>query len=372
MADVTKRAGGAGIETEPSGPPSVLDIYVLTDGTVLHSGTALAAAVVELAEAGYLDVHAGRSGESVTLVRSARPGDGLPTGQRDILTALFGQLDGAGRELTLDRPGDRPVAPLIVATTRARLTETGYLSAVKPQEIFRLLKVGYLLLCLFVLVQVFEGSGNFAALVFSVLVMVLAGSLLGLVRYALPKQVIRTGTGRAASARQRRARRRYRWYGRHRRGRAPAAAGLPYELLWLAGSQRDLPSAPVTRPGWWHDHRPDPEPVAAALRAAFTVLGEALAPPRAELLAISAGRRTVRDREIDTDLFDPATWGLTEVDRSTLHFTDWCAAEGSGGTGDGSGGGDGAGGSDGGGDGGGGGGGGTGGSGGGDGGGGGG
>lgn len=335
------------LRQEPLTPiPPVMPAYVLLDGTVSDAGRALASAVFELAQQGYLDIHADRPAEQVKLIRSGKPGAGLSEGQQEMLATVFTELDGAGQELTLSRPAEWPVGPVAMARSRARLVADGHVSAVKPRTVTRVIGAASAVLGVWGLVVVGAITGDGTAVFYTGLVVAVTAVLLwsGLARRW---QVRRTGSGRALARPARRIRRRCRGLDGPRQVTGVPATDLAHELLWSSTIGDGLPSVRALRPppSWWHGPWPDEQGAGLALWRAARTLGRAFTPTPEELAALrDAARRARRDddeRE-ENELLDPLLWWETVDDLRSLDFSDWGGGDGGGG--DGAGGGDGGGG----------------------------
>ena len=113
-------------------------IYVLLDGSFEKVGQAAAAAVLELALAGYLTIEPGDDRYSTAIVtRTERSADGLSLEQRMLLRALLGAEDGPRISVCLRAPRQLPVAQTIMAVARAQMTSESLIHAMRPQTVYR-------------------------------------------------------------------------------------------------------------------------------------------------------------------------------------------------------------------------------------------
>ncbi|GLZ40113.1 hypothetical protein [Actinokineospora sp. NBRC 105648] len=250
---------------------SVVADHVLVQGSLRDAHTAAAAAVFELAAAGYLTIAPDDDRYlSVVLVRTAKPALGLQPEERVLLSALFG-AGGEGALRVLGGECRVPVAQTVMGLARRRLAESGLIRTWKPRVVRRWIVAGCVALACAVALVVWVVSGHvgvFLLVLFNL--SVAAGALITTVGIMVdrPRRVYRTSLGavhaRPVIAFCRRARRR------------DVASFMVYGL-WLR--EKSWPESRVANPGdqpaWWRGTRWPEE--AKRVHDVFDVLASALA-----------------------------------------------------------------------------------------------
>ena len=238
--------------------PSIIRTHTLLDGSLRNAGRAAAAAVVELAIAGYLTIAPDDDRyQSVLLVRTDKPMDALLPEQAMLLEALFGAEAKAGTAAYLRARHQIPVAQTIMAVTRQSLLQDGFITSSKPQDLYRKLRGGFLLVAItsWGLVAVLSRSFDFVILATVIWIVINAFFSTFVTDRLKVRRVKRTPKG------NRHTKKLIELRSQLVAGSRPAklvAANtlLPYEVLWHRFQGQELPSLEnmPTTPSWWRGH----------------------------------------------------------------------------------------------------------------------
>lgn len=329
---------------------SVIRDHILADGGMDFAPRAVAAAVFELAQGGYLKIRLPSSRlETIRLTKTAKPGDKLLPEQRILLQAIFGPDRKNGDRTYLKQPHKTPISQSLAAYARALLVMDGSVRKLRPRKVYRWLCIifyGSLTVGSLVLISLlWQIETIFIALIISsFLWAIFSGFTMDLKKkrvFRKPKSAERykmLDTLRSSCR-----------YNMYPSSIPVAASNLPYELLWLRhGEPRSVTKGLYDKkPTWcdnqkWFDsHAKITQSLITATETLLWSLGgqgsikEYVSLPEGEG-PISAAELADKKLELLIDIED----NLREVMNLTNDLSDWGAGgDGSGGDGgDGSGG----------------------------------
>lgn len=263
---------------------SILRDHILADGSLDIAGKAAAAAVFELAQAGYVKIRLSTSKVSgVRVTRTDKPASDLLPEQQALLKALFERGGKSVSQAYLSTPFSTPVAQTLAALSRALLVREGSIRPLRPRTVYRrasvlfysLVALGAVtIIAMFPQAEAFFLSlfgGAFAWIIFST-------STQGL-RH---RRVFRLPKARSRYATLDSLRNHCRYY-THPASIEITKEQLPYELLWYRhGTLRSVGlGLHAERPDWFDgDSWPvSPSKLNAALVMSMAAMAPALAQP---------------------------------------------------------------------------------------------